>query len=802
MNAPMKKIPAEEAGIQVTTKEECGMSATVNNNADGPESKPTIDMWGRKSSDVLAASTAYMLEDLAKSSLVPNDFPVPPEPMPPVGGRGCYKLWYSKEYYKLKVDRDQDKYIGMKGITPPIVTFGEFYGAKVSATVEGLKKALCFYLTTGIPTIGIDSCWGFGEHIKDDADIKVKELHSDIMRCLQPGCLHLVFFDGDWATNDNVKLAQAVYIMLLEEQGVKFQFKDLSIDGNKQGYDDWFTSTYGADRNLWPDQDMLIKSVFRDIGAVPMDELLGCSSKYFLNDLNRFSKEYLDLSDRGASSLIVKLIGVENFKYIADIDTWVQWQNGKWKNLGDFPLGLVNVAAQYYLRRGEVLAAQAAKMEGKDELKAKMAGLIKQSEKFSKFGGGHCSSTAGRSAVLRDLATRDGVRASATDFDTIPYLLGVANGVVDLRTGELRQEQQEDMLLRHCNASFTPECPPTTFEVDGKPRDIGEFVANMTGHPRDPETQVSMRDPELAVYHQQRTGAALWGTNALQGLDIWAGPRATAKSTFLQMIRGALGDTKQGGYFAQLSAAVILSSVNARNPEAATPMLMLTQGARIIGMSETKDTQVFNETLIKQLTGDMTINGRGNYQDGGDIKVTFNAIIVANDIPACNTSDTAFLDRVCVTPFEVRYKRDIVKYMEDANLPHGDPWWVDESHSHPVVRDYVLWYLVQGCVAWKKNGRLPQAPARVVNQLEDYIQENDVFIDWMSECGWVFNGEESTLSGDLYRSFSEWMLRSGRKPPNNKAFSKRLLKRFPKELRSHKGTGNTNHIWGISLKVQ
>lgn len=140
------------------------------------------DMWGRDLSE------SYMYRDLARSGLRPDDFPFGAEQLPPNDdGQDRYKFNVTSDYWKIRIDRKENKYVGPKGVVPPIVIFGDFEGARVTATVEGYKKGLLFYLTTGIPTFVLDGCWMFGELVEDDQEARVKNLASPILRHLTPG---------------------------------------------------------------------------------------------------------------------------------------------------------------------------------------------------------------------------------------------------------------------------------------------------------------------------------------------------------------------------------------------------------------------------------------------------------------------------------------------------------------------------------------------------------------------------------------------------------------------------------------
>jgi len=47
------------------------------------------------------------------------------------------------------------------------------------------------------------------------------------------------------------------------------------------------------------------------------------------------------------------------------------------------------------------------------------------------------------------------------ELDTDPYLLNVQNGTIDLRTGELREHRQEDLITRIADVEYNPNaaCP-------------------------------------------------------------------------------------------------------------------------------------------------------------------------------------------------------------------------------------------------------------------------------------------------------------------------------------------------------
>jgi putative DNA primase/helicase len=58
-----------------------------------------------------------------------------------------------------------------------------------------------------------------------------------------------------------------------------------------------------------------------------------------------------------------------------------------------------------------------------------------------------------------------GVRVDTSTWDSDPWLLGVPNGVVDLRTGTLRAGRREDLITKHAGAPFIRDAVCPRFEL-------------------------------------------------------------------------------------------------------------------------------------------------------------------------------------------------------------------------------------------------------------------------------------------------------------------------------------------------
>lgn len=727
------------------------------------------------------ASDEYMLQDLMRSGLVPDDFPIRPKPLLPTDdGHARYRLHYTADYYKDRIDRDENKYVGPKGVTPPTVVLGgdvrtraetAFAREHRNAVVEGLKKSVLFSITTGIPVAVLDHCWGWGESTDGG---EAKQIKNELLDGLSAGKLHIALFDGDWADNENVATALATYAMELDALGVKAVFPDLGKDasGDRQGYDDWFVNTYGKDRAKWPSQEE-VRAALLALPEVPVQEL-EAAKKWALGSAERFNKSHVDFSDRGNATQFIRLIGANNMRYLVDAKKWVFWVGGRWVDMGELPLEMTNAVARHYHKRAERLSRIAFEMPEDEAHKDRRKKLLTTANDTRKWATGPCSSVPGRTSILKDIQSRMDFRASLEDFDADPDVLAVANGVVDLRTGVLREEVQEDRILKRCVPAYM-ETEPTGPSVDR----IKKFLSEITG------LDHGQPDPARLRWLQRRLGASLRGRNALDALEIWHGGGSNGKSVLYGVIEATLGE-----YAKTIPSGAIMASVKGRDPEAATPFLSMAIGRRIVFMAESKDTNYLNEQLVKQVTGGDRLNVREMYRSGGEHVVTFTPILLTNPLPQIAEGDTALWDRMAPFKFHVRWKRParLTYEPDEANLPLGDLWFRDEAKNDPDALRWMLWWLVQGGVEWGRHGLGP-VPQDLADGVRSYKESQNKLGRWMDDEGYVFDPEGREKSGEVYGSYARWVALEGGKPEKSDVFSGRLAEYSKHQVAPGKSNG-------------
>ncbi len=128
------------------------------------------------------------------------------------------------------------------------------------------------------------------------------------------------------------------------------------------------------------------------------------------------------------------------------------------------------------------------------------------------------SHTASRE-MLEVVKHRTAIPLTALDCDS--WLLGVQNGVVDLRTGELLPHAREYLMTTLCPTIYDPEATCPRWE-----RFLSEIMAG---------------DDAMVDALQRLAGYCLTGDISVQILPIFYGPGGNGKNVFLDTITGIMG---------------------------------------------------------------------------------------------------------------------------------------------------------------------------------------------------------------------------------------------------------------------
>jgi putative DNA primase/helicase len=354
-------------------------------------------------------------------------------------------------------------------------------------------------------------------------------------------------------------------------------------------------------------------------------------------------------------------------------------------------------------------------------------------------------------AAVERLARYDRRHVGTVDqWDADLWLLNTPRGVVDLRTGLIRDAKREDYCTKITATAPGDECPLWL-----------AFLDRITGG------QV-----ELQRFMQRMAGYILTGVTYEHALFFLYGTGANGKSVFVNAVSGAMGD-----YAKTAPIEAFIASNSEHHP---TDIAGL-QGARLVTSVETEDGRRWAESKLKALTGGDRISARFMRQDYFTFTPQFKLVVAGNHKPGLRTVDEAMRRRFNLVPFTVT----IPASERDAEL----------SDKLRAEWPGILQWAIEGCLAWRRDGL--DAPATVRSATADYFTAEDALGQWLADC--CVTGRQYWTSGAaLFGRWREWCERSGEYIGSQKRFSQALQARGLQP--GFSGHSKTRGFAGIALR--
>lgn len=220
-----------------------------------------------------------------------------------------------------------------------------------------------------------------------------------------------------------------------------------------------------------------------------------------------------------------------------------------------------------------------------------------------------------------DLARGD-LLADPKDFDANLWLLNCANGVLDLRSGELKPHDPELKLSKLCPIAYNPQAQAPRW---------GEFIRDIT-----------LEDGELSAFLQRALGYSITGDVREDKLFICWGSGANGKSTLLQTIRRVLGD-----YAKTIAPDTLLKKRGDTHPTAVADL----HGVRFAIAIETDEDQFLAEARVKALTGRDAIKARYLHRNYFEFEPQAKIWLATNHRPVVRDTSYAMWRRLALIPF-------------------------------------------------------------------------------------------------------------------------------------------------------
>lgn len=482
--------------------------------------------------------------------------------------------------------------------------------------------------------------------------------------------------------------------------------------------------------------------------------------------------EYEDLTDRadtGNANLMVQLAD-GNARFVVERKVWMHWSPAGWAldETGAPVLALALLVPKHYIDRATDFDRQAQDVSLPGEDRKRLKKLAEGARAWAL----QCRNRSRLDALL-SIASRDSrvvIRTAQLDRD--PWLLGTPNGVVDLRTGDLRPAAREDLVTKRTEARYVPGAPAPRWR---------RFVREITGLPNagqgdDPDC-FKPRD-QLAEYVQHLAGYLLTGLTSEHKLFIAIGSGSNGKNVLLDTMQRVAGD-----YWTTISPDALMATRHEADAERPSPAVAMLAGTRAAISSESRDGQRLDASIVKRHTGGGYLTARLMRENIFRFEMTHKLLMMTNHQPAIDHLDDAMRGRLHMIPFDRRWNRP-GHAERDPSLPDGDKNLMaalaDEAEG-------ILAWMVEGAVAYHRQGLNP--PAEVVRATRSFFAEADALGRWLATAERC-DPREGLRTSEAFDKFRGWC--SGEGVPagihSTKAFSIAVSGRGVSRHETAKGT--------------
>lgn len=400
------------------------------------------------------------------------------------------------------------------------------------------------------------------------------------------------------------------------------------------------------------------------------------------------------------------------FGYVGEWHQWVRWDDRRWAV--DTCQSVYEAARRWIVDQRKALVENRA---GADAEKA----ARRYADKFR------------IDAVVTLAARMDGIAFDVARFDRRPELLNVRNGIVDLRTGELRPHDPTEYLTQLADTDYLPGASHT-----------------------DLAAMLDALNAETRQYAQRIFGYAATGEVVDDIVLVLDGTGANGKSTVLVAVQAALGD-----YAGPADARLLMATKHEDHPAIKAAL----RGRRLVAISETEENGHLNAARLKSLAGGEPITARVMRGDWFTFTPTHKIVVATNHRPDVTAGDDAVWRRLRLLPFPYTYvDADVARpgdRVKDRRLR-------TRLQNGKAQREAVLAWLVAGSVDWYRDGlgrstQVDDATAqwrRSLDPLGRFIEERLVF------------DEQLRLKGsELYSTYTEWCFLEGHRPMSNTRFA-------------------------------
>lgn len=346
----------------------------------------------------------------------------------------------------------------------------------------------------------------------------------------------------------------------------------------------------------------------------------------------------------------------------------------------------------------------------------------------------------GRLVAATKNATSDPrILVDAERWDENPNLVGTLNGVVDLRTGELKRGDRNLFITKRAPVSYTRGLTNMRWQ---------HFLDFATDG-----------DKEFQDWIQRAVGYSMSGHNQYDLLFLVYGPAGSGKNTLVESIVKCLGSSQYA--YAMDSGILADSGMSNHNTDLYHWAEM--RGRRLAWADELPDNERLKENAVKKLTGSEEITARSPGGKPFTFKSQIKVWITTNHRPII--TDDAMWRRIRPVPM--------------LKIP---------EHSDPTLKEYlfdpegglpaIFSWAVEGAIkVLGSNQRDGLGWCKVVSEAAEMYRRNEDRIALFLDEETIKAEGTSVLVKGLFLHYRNWSEDRGEKPLTQIGFDRKLRER-------------------------
>lgn len=423
--------------------------------------------------------------------------------------------------------------------------------------------------------------------------------------------------------------------------------------------------------------------------------------------------------------------------YVKYWERWLIWGGHHWIE-DDFEISaqIIEDVCELYLRLAESKQIEADEETDKD-LKSKLQSIADTALRRVN----QLRDTPAQDKLLQmTRRIRDPLVVLPNQIDQQHYVKACPNGVIDLRTGELRPGRPDEYILNAIVTEYDPEllrkddpCPETNrfllSSMDGD-QELVDFIWRLLGY-------------GLITERRDHIFTIMWGEHGRNGKD-----------TLIKLVTHVLGQTLSG----DAPVEMLLQTQQVRNSSAPSPDVLTLRGMCIAWINEAEEGQRFALAKLKKLTGGGYITARGLHDKLQTTWLqTHLPIMTTNELPKAKADDAAFWSRALIIKWPL-------SFVERPEQPYERLADKDLNEKIGAEAKGVLARMVRGSMEYLRDGlKIPDKVRQWTREQRASWDDVGLFIsEWCISESHQANPDNYTLkvsATDLHEAFCIWYAR-------------------------------------------